>query len=369
MLTETKKLGTPNELVASGPAQGMLDLRAVHPKWSWACRILDRTDFEVDRFDSADSQVGDVVLVRVDDVGFHGSVVDIWNRKLRIYTDDLVVGVLGNRYATDAVEGEVDGLQDLSLLTAAGLIGTVKSKHETWRKSTDVSFVGFVKDKGDQRVNLKGQRVLAPIEPGPIQNLIAIVGTGMNSGKTTSACKLIRESHRSGLRVAACKLTGSVSPRDTYEMRSASAKPVIDFSDYGFPSTYLCTRTELLGLFNRMIADVSKTQPDVVVMEIADGLLQRETAMLLREPAIRQAVKGVIVTADCAPSALHAVDELRQLGFRVLAVSGKITSSPLFVKEFEQRSEVPVASSAGSGRELAARVSESLLPDSLDVVA
>jgi hypothetical protein len=143
-------------------------------------------------------------------------------------------------------------------------------------------------------------------------------------------------------------------------MRAASAVRVLDFSDYGFPSTYLCPKTELMSLFRTMMADIAPSAPDVVVMEIADGILQRETAMLLEEARIRTALQGVVLAADNALSAHFGVQRLHSLGHDVLGVTGLLTSSPLCVREFNELSDVPVASSAGSGSPLAELVTARL---------
>ncbi len=322
-------------------------------KWSWACRILEDTDYQIDMSSSAEPKAGDLALVRVEQIGYHSSIVTINNKKLRIYVGDLFVGVFGNRYATDALEGEVDGLQHISILTAGGMIGTIKSKHQEFGKSTDVSFIGFLNDKKGQGINLKELKFRRSMPKIQLKNLVVVVGTGMNTGKTTTSAKLIKGLSEKGLKIASCKLTGSVSNRDQDEMRSASAKSIIDFSDYGFPSTYLCTKEELLNLFDTMLYDLEKTRADLILMEIADGILQRETNMLLAETSIKRMVRGIILTADSAPSALYAVEKLKNLGYNVIAVSGKITSSPLCVKELEEHCEIPVVSSADTGERLA----------------
>lgn len=331
-------------------------------KWAWACRILSPTNYQIDSSQSAEPNVGDIALVRVEQIGHHASMMNVSNRKLRLYHGDLVVGVFGNRYATDAVEAEVRGLDDLSMLTSAGMIGTVISKHQDFGKPTSLSFVSFLNNSGGQRVNLKHLKGLDATAKSKVGNLIVIVGTGMNCGKTTCVSKLVKQLYNEGLKVGACKLTGSVSNRDQDEMRSAYAKVTMDFSDYGFPSTYQATKEELLKLFSAMISDLGKKDVDVVLLEIADGVLQRETAMLLSEPAVKEAIKGILLTADSAPAALYAVGELKKLGYKIIAVSGRLTSSPLFVREFEKNSDVRVGSSADSGKELAEIVTRFVWP-------
>ena len=325
-------------------------------KCSWACRILDHSaDHYLDTYPMSGPRVGDVAVFRVEHVGNHSGLVTFNNMRLRLYKDDLFMGVFGNRYATDAFEAEVEGLDKLHLVTGGGMVGTVKSKHSDVKDPTVVSIVGFVNKASGGRVNLKYNLRPEPFiefDPGA-QNIIAIVGTGMNSGKTTAVSKLIKGASELGLKVAACKLTGSVSHRDQYEMRAASASKVLDFSEYGFPSTYLCTRDELMGLCYRMLADLCSEKPDVIFMEIADGILQRETEILIKDPAIKNLVQGFVLTAESAPSALFGVNTLNEFGHKVAAVSGKLTSSPLSVKEFKSMCSVPVGPSTGSGKKIA----------------
>lgn len=298
------------------------------------------------------------MLVKVERIGYHKSIITANNKKLRIYPGDLLVGIFGNRYATDAVEGGLSGLQDLSILTAGGMIGTVKSRHRQFGRPTSVTFVGLLKNKKGLKVNLKEVRFHSSRPKDTLRNVIIIVGTGMNAGKTTAARILIKSLSNRGFKVGACKLTGSVSNRDQDELRSAYARTIIDFSDYGFPSTYLCTKKELFSLFYTMMADLEKTSPDVVIIEIADGILQRETAFLLAEHSIKRMVSGIIVAADSAPSALYAAEKIQELDHKVIAVSGSITSSPLFVREFEEKSRIPVCSSTDTGEELADAVTK-----------
>ncbi len=140
-------------------------------------------------------------------------------------------------------------------------------------------------------------------------------------------------------------------------MVAAAACKVTDFSDFGFPSTYLCSREELLGLFHAMMEEMTADAPDVVLMELADGLLQRETAMLLAEPEMKRAACGLVFTAESSLSALWGTQRLQQLGYHIVAVSGKFTSSPLAMREYcENDSAIPVVSSAGAGEELATKV-------------
>ena len=122
------------------------------------------------------------------------------------------------------------------------MVGTVKSKHKDFGKITNLSFIGFLTFDDGKRVNQKIQKSNEiipyssysssyPYSTDAIKkNLLVVVGTGMNSGKTTTATsKLIKGLSKMGIKVAACKLTGSVSNRDMDEMLSASANTFIRF--------------------------------------------------------------------------------------------------------------------------------------------
>ncbi len=364
---------TPGERVAG--TAGLLRRFASEPisvqtdvppmQWSWACRKLrPNSSVLLEDFDSPPPSVGDVALVRVEKTGFHKYLITADNRRLRLYPGAHFTGVFGNRYASDAYEAAVHGLDNLNMLTAAGMIGTVMSKHDAMAEPTEISLVGFLGAEEGTRLNLK-QRLFRPTPTRrPPRNLVYIVGTSMNAGKTTTATRLIRGLCDLGLNVAACKLTGSVSNRDQDELAAAASQDVIDFSDFGFPSTYLCSKEELMELFHTMLAEVSSDDPDVVIMELADGLLQRETAMLLAEPEIKRAARGLVLSAESALSALWGTERLRQLGYQVVAVSGKFTSSPLAMREYsENDSVIPVLSSVGKAEELCARIRSFLQDD------
>jgi len=340
----------------------VIDRQTNGVKWTWACRVLRQKKFNVDTISDTPPVAGDLGLFRVEQIGYHATLLLADSKKLRIWPGDHVVGVFGNRYATDAYEAEVTGTEDLSLLTAGGMVGTVKSRHQKMARPTTVTFVGFLNDDDGCRINVKAATFRRARPREAVRNLFLVIGTAMNSGKTTASTKLVKGLVDQGRRVAGCKLTGSVSNRDQDEMLSAGPLCAADFSDYGFPSTYLCSREELVALFDTMLADVQRQSPEITIMEVADGFLQRETAMLLAEPAVRRAVKGIVVTADCAASALYGVEHLRRLGYPVVAVSGAFTSAPLFVGEFRAHSDVPVASSAGNGSDLARCVAEIVGP-------
>ncbi|MGL4400642.1 MAG: hypothetical protein ACRCXD_12295 [Luteolibacter sp.] len=315
-----------------------------HLRWGWACRALDRKGLIVLPPSGAPPTPGDLALVELEAIGNHSRIVTSDRGAVRLYPGNRMVGVFGNRYATDSFEGEVDGTDQLHILTNAAMIGTVRSKHSDSRSPTRLRLVGFVGDAAGQRINLIERLFRPATDPVLPARIILAVGSGMNSGKTTTVAALAAAIKNRGHRVAACKLTGSVCNRDLSELEATSVEDTRDFSDYGFPSTYKASAETLRDLFLTMMHDANRACPDFVIVEIADGVLQRETRMILADPQIRKHVHGVLLTAPCSLSALQGVSEIEKHGHQLTAVSGIITNSPLFMREFREASPATLAS-------------------------
>ena len=97
-----------------------------------------------------------------------------------------------------------------------------------------------------------------------------------------------------------------------------------------------------------MISALTDTGADTVIVEIADGIYQRETAMLLRDPAFQASVDQVVFASSDALGARAGVTELLDAGLTVAAASGIMTRSPLATAEAREvlgRFGVPVVGS------------------------
>jgi len=313
-------------------------------KWGWSVRSLARdacTLLEAQR--RREPAPGDVIMARVAKVGNHSRIYMDDGSFSRLYEGDTIIGVIGFRYATDAFHAPSADLKRLHLLTNAGLCGTARERHASTKAPTKLQILGFLRDKAGKPVNLI-DRLFRPrsIPLAGSVPVILTVGTGMNSGKTTVAAGVGHALAARGCRTALLKLTGSVTCRDLHEFRATGAVFTRDFSDYGFPSTYLVEENRLFELFQTMIADAIDARPDLIVAEIADGVLQRETQMLLRSSLVSQMTAGVLLAASCATSALALIEEVNRLGYTKLVMSGKITNAPLFVEELRHRVNLPV---------------------------
>ncbi len=288
-------------------------------------------------------EVGDVLLAEIEKIGAHDRLEGREGQRQTLYPGDRVVGVLGHRYAPDQFEGyaEVhDGL--LHLLSGAGVLGTIRSRHDDHSRPTRAKLLGALTDLNGQKLNTR-QFGLRPAEPlaGLRPLTIAVVGTMMNAGKTTAAASIVRGAARRGRVVAAAKITGTASMKDVSLMRDAGARRSLDFTACGWPSTYLCSAAELEDTFLAIYGSLLRIEPAVVVLELSDGIIQRETAMLLRAPAFTSRVDTVVLAAGDALGAEAGVGRLRTLGLPVQAVSGRTSMSPLLVAETESVTGLP----------------------------
>jgi len=155
----------------------------------------------------------------------------------------------------------------------------------------------------------------------------------MDAGKTHTVTSLVAGLARAGRRVAAVKLTGTAAGKDTWTMSDAGAFPALDFVDGGFVSTYMCTLKQLLSLYELLISHAAAQGAEAVIVEIADGLLQRETALLIREEAFTSTLDNFVLAASDSMGAVAGVALLRSLHLEPLVISGLLTQSPLGIRE------------------------------------
>lgn len=286
-------------------------------------------------------QAGDLVLATIKHVGQHKRIERPDGRRAHLYAGDQVIVCYGRRYAPDQFEAEVpEDLQPCKLVAAGGVAGKVVSRHKNMATATQLKPLGLICDEQGRPLNvsdfaLKG---LAAARP-PV---IAVTGTSMNAGKTTSAARLIRGLTRAGLRVGAAKITGTGAGGDYWSMLDAGAARVLDFTDAGFATTAGVPVSELVKVMEVLTSQLAADGHDVLVIEVADGLLQEDTAALLAHPLFHQTIDGMIFAAADALGAVHGGQRLQDAGFNLLALSGSFTAAPLAVREVQACVETPV---------------------------
>ncbi|HFC01071.1 MAG TPA: hypothetical protein ENJ53_09735, partial [Phaeodactylibacter sp.] len=288
-------------------------------------------------------KAGDLAVFKVLEIGKHSSVQGVNGNNCYIFEGDYIMAAFGNRYATDQFEGYVptEYHKEYHILGKGGAVGILASMHAKLedKGTTNLQLVGYVTDKSSGEViNSKylNQETLE-FQPKAKRDykIILSLGSAMDSGKTTTAGFLCRGLRAAKKNVAYVKLTGTVYTKDRHFARDCGAHLAVDFSNFGFPSTYMCDLPELLNLHESLLALTEKINPDYVVIEIADGLLQRETAMLLKDESFMSQVSEVIFSAGDSLGILSGLNLLWHMAIEPFAVSGLFTASPLLIKEVE----------------------------------
>jgi hypothetical protein len=275
-------------------------------------------------------QAGDLVLACVERIGKHPALELTDSRRSTLFVGDEVLVAYAPRYAPDQFEARVpDTLGPCHLAASGGVAAEVVSRRAGTPAATELRPLGLVLDAQGQRVNLL--RTALPLgtahDPRPLT--LASLGTSMNAGKTTAAAHLIYGLKRAGLRVGGAKITGTGSGNDPGLLGDAGADWVLDFTHCGYASTFELGLEQLLGILYTVQAQMHAKAVDVLVLEVADGLLQQETAALLRSEKFRQRVDGCIFSSGEAMGAIAGAEWLRSQQIPLLALSGAMTRSPL----------------------------------------
>lgn len=293
-------------------------------------------------------EVGDVVYGEIVQIGEHSSLENKSARIHLVHNGSRGIFVFGNRYAPDYYEARIptEPVTEVDLLARSGVIGIIHSKNTQVKDPTRVKILGFVYDENEKIVNTKNHPIFTPKKEKkkiPRAKLILICGTAMNSGKSVTAAACCRALSNLGLRVRGTKVTGTASLKDILHMNDAGAEHYADFTYLGYPSTYLLKEDEVLSIFNKLDLKYANNAKNYWVVEFADGINQRETAMLLGHPEVRKRIHKFIF---CSYDALGAIGGLRILKekFDLVpdAISGVCSSSPLHMRELNEFTNITV---------------------------
>ncbi len=317
-------------------------------KWPYATHLVDRKLAARLLPPIQETRPGGLLLARVDTIGRHTALEGPGGRRVTLFPDDIFVAVLGNRYATAQFEGRAvcDGISG-HILGMGGVCGQVVSSNTKMSEPTSVQWLGRLADHSGRPLELQMFRVDArSLANGSRQKVkvIVSVGASMNAGKTTTAAHLIRWYAQQDLKVGAAKITGTACRRDCNKFEDAGACQVLDFTHGGLPSTAGCRPEELIGLADRLHRLLLSEEPAVVVYEIADGLTQRETRILLENNWFRSMVDAVVFSAPDALACESGARLLRESGLPIVATSGPVSASPLGISEAESLTGLPCLS-------------------------
>ncbi len=289
--------------------------------------------------------VGDVVVGKVAAVGRHEKIEILDGREQPLRVGDVCTVVLGRRYSSAEFFGDVPERlragDSLDLLNVGGIAGRVVPEESAVADPTVLTYLGHATDERGAGLSTFDN----PLAAGPISTappVVLVIGSSMDSGKTTSAARIIRVLTNQGFRTGGAKLTGTSRMKDLFKMREAGAAAVADFLDAGWPSTCGLSARDLEAIHRALVGELAGSGADVIVTEAADGIFERETEYIL---ASRDIMKDVAVVVACATDSASAYGMITALnsdyGIVPDFISGIITSLPLFREELSRRVSIP----------------------------
>lgn len=294
---------------------------------------------------------GTVIAVRVlDSKSTYNTVEDLHGRMMGVQRGDVIAGVLGARQALRGFAGEVparvEAGDELHLLNLGGVIGLCTSANADVGPPCRVEVLGAI-----QRFPELGRRVGVPasISPGPVSPmdslpddcppLVLVAGTCMHAGKTAAACLLVREATHRGMQVAVTKVTGVALRRDSLEMLDHGATRAVTFCDAGLPST---TGVDIVPVALGCISAVAADRPDLIVVELGDGILGTYGVdRVLACDAIRAQSGALVLAATDPVAAWGGVQWLARTGWHPAVVTGPATDNESGSTRIESLCELP----------------------------
>lgn len=311
-------------------------------KWCFSARRIDRNlATGIDECLSK-AEPGDMILGRVIRLGSHTRIQLPTGRPATLYPGDLVALPCAARYAPDQFEGvaEIDPL-GCDMLAGGGCVGRMRQRNNLIKAPTRIQPIGRITGPEGQILNT---RDFALPERTGTRGLpaVCVIGTSMNSGKTTAAVALSHGLTRAGWRVAALKATGTGSFGDFNKLEDSGAAYVADFSDAGMATTYLEPIERVIGGIETLVTEAVAQSCDIAVVELADGIFQKETAALLANKRVQMRFGGFVFACGDAVAAAGGVAHLADLGLRPLALTGMLSCSPMAATEAQDATAVPV---------------------------
>lgn len=316
--------------------------------------VLKRVELPDDEVQVEESghkpQSGDIIAVRITEQRGNYGEVDLPGGELKqLEVGDVVLGTLGNRAGVKGYIGRVPDRieegEDIYFLGSGGIFGEFVSATKELGKPYVGEFLGYVAD-GDRLLNMKefGLERLEELEADA--DVVPVVASRMDAGKTTFAAKLIEELDQRGYRVGSVKLTGSARERDRLQMYDAGSLISLDFVDAGLPTT-VEESDAVIGAAKAVITEAWESEElDIVVAEFGAGVISNYRVMdTLKDLDIRNRIFAIAAAALDVAGAYGLKKLLQEQDYGLDMVSGPITDTTAGVEKIEDTVGVPALNS------------------------
>jgi hypothetical protein len=301
-------------------------------------------------------RAGDVVVVRtLTDSATYNLLELPTGRLAKINPGDVMIGVLGRRRALKGFVGDVPETVEagdrLHLLNMGGVIGRCTGHHSSLSDAINVEVIGMACDEQGRVLNIADRALPLRDTLDQTAPIVLVAGTCMNSGKTFAATEVIKQATRKGLKVAAAKLSGVACLRDMLNMADHGAIATASFLDCGLPSTV--GAGDLAPVAKAIIARLNESAPDLIVIELGDGILGGYAVdSVFEDEQLREATAALIFCASDYVGAWGGIELFRRKGIRIDVVAGSVTDSQMGQDYIENEFGVPAGNARRDGTRL-----------------
>ncbi len=303
--------------------------------------------------------------------GTYNTIENCNGRMVSLHDGDILVGALGRRDALHGYCGfvpkQINVGDRLNVLNLGGVIGKCSGVNPELGAPFEFEVLGSVlvfpdfQSRSPQAAHVTMNKVTLSCAFDETTKLpvVYVLGTCMNSGKTSAACRIIRELDQAGLKVAACKLNGVSLLRDTLNMQDHGAKLAMSFMDAGVVTT---SAENAVPAAESVIGALSQSDCQVIVAELGDGVLGRYgVAEILSTTALMQRAAVLVLCANDPVGAWGAVEILRdKFSLNVDVVSGPTTDNQVGIEFVSSELRLAAINARTDGKKLGTRVLEFL---------
>ncbi len=280
-------------------------------------------------------------------------------RMATVNQGDVVIGALGHRKALRGYSGSLPTSlakgDTIQLLNIGGVMGICDSANPDVGPPFDCEVLGAVLHFPylGERIGVPAKAGERSLDPGAVLEMagvpvIALAGTCMDSGKTAAACAIVSRLRHKGFDIAACKATGVALRRDILAMEDAGASDSMIFSDLGVVAT---TGANGPALTRALLSGLAKKKPDVIVLELGDGLLGAYGVQaILSDDEVREALTAVVLCANDPVAAWGGARILRdEYGIEPAVVTGPATDNDVGIEQIAERCSLPAINALSNG--------------------
>jgi len=273
-----------------------------------------------------------------------------------------LVGALGERQALKGYSGRIPRHvapgDVLHVQNMGGILGRVATPHPDLGPALRVEVLGAVLVGDPPRHARIQDTAIEPVETLTASApLVMVSGTAMNTGKTFAAAALVGGLTERGLKVAAAKLTGAALQRDVRAMVAQGAVTSASFIEAGAVAT---TGRDMVPIAKGIIAHLNEADPDVLVLELGDGVIGPYGVDQILEDMELQRLTATHVLAAADLAGAWACDQLFRSRYRaeIGVIVGPATDTDVGKRYVQTSLGIPAVNARSEPAALAALVAD-----------